>query len=66
MPLDQVRISSKALSFFEIIRIKRDETSKKRFQDEPKQVCFRKKKCLLYTPLEKDEVRSMKTTVYQP
>ena len=43
VPLKQVRVSSKALSFFEIIRIKHDETSKERFQDEPEKVCFRNK-----------------------
>lgn len=43
MPLKQVRVSSKALSFFEIIRIKHDETSKERLQDEPEKGCFRNK-----------------------
>lgn len=51
MALNQVRISSKALSLFEIIRIKYDETSKERFQDEQKKVCFRKKTAW-YIPLE--------------
>lgn len=71
MPLDQVRISSKALSFFEIIRIKRDETSKKRFQDEPKQVCFRKKKMLAIYPIregwsQKHEDNSVSTLTRKP
>lgn len=65
MPLKQVRISSKALSFFEIIRIKHDETSKKRFQDEQKKVGFRKK-IACYTALEEGEVKSMKTVIHQP
>lgn len=43
VPLKQVRVSSKALSFFEIIRIKHDETSKERLQDEPEKGCFRNK-----------------------
>lgn len=65
MPLKQVRITSKALSFFEIIRIKHDETSKKRFQDKQKKVCFRKK-IACYIALEEDEVKSMKTIIHQP
>lgn len=53
VPLKQVRVSSKALSFFEIIRIKHDETSKKGFRMRQRKSASETNTIhLVYIPLE--------------